>query len=253
MQLMIAQRAARMLKEGGRMVYSTCSMNPMEDEAVVAEIIRFCFYSCWFLFRLMVFKCRWSDGAMRLLDCSHLLPKFRRNPGLSDWKLMNKEGEFVKPTDENSGAFTASMWPPSAEEREKFHLERCWRIYPHHQDTGGFFCAVLEKVSALPGAPKRAKIEVNADEGKGKEEMDDDGKGKEEMDDKMDVDDGKKAEEKPQQPEKKKKRVRRNYESPYIMVDPNSEAGETVRQGIEYFGLDLDPKRFMVRNDKSVG
>lgn len=154
------------------------------------------------------------------------------------------------------------MWPPSAEEREKFLLERCWRIYPHHQDTGGFFCAVLEKVSALPGAPKRAKVETKQEEeeemeaDKDEMEIDDgkekDGKGKEEMDAKQESNAGDaKKEEKPQ--EKKKKRVRRNYESPYIMVDPNSPAGETVRLGIEYFGLDLDPRRFMVRNDESVG
>jgi len=28
-----------LLKVGGRMIYSTCSMNPIENEAVVAEVI----------------------------------------------------------------------------------------------------------------------------------------------------------------------------------------------------------------------
>lgn len=207
---------------------------------------------------------RWSDGALRLVDCSHLLPLFRRNPGLTDWKLMNKAGEFVDQANAEAGLFTPSMWPPSQEEREKFQLERCWRIYPHLQDTGGFFCAVLEKVSALPGAPKRAKIDeeakaaemavavAEATEDKGKEEMD---LGNEIVagDEQQQQQKQQQEQQQQQQPEKKKKRVRRNYESPFIMVDPNSEAGETVRQGIEYFGLDLDPKRFMVRNEKSVG
>jgi 16S rRNA C967 or C1407 C5-methylase (RsmB/RsmF family) len=39
-QLQIAIASVQLLKPGGRMVYSTCSINPLEDEAVVAGLLR---------------------------------------------------------------------------------------------------------------------------------------------------------------------------------------------------------------------
>lgn len=36
----IARRGAALMSVGGMMVYSTCSLNPIEDEAVVAELIK---------------------------------------------------------------------------------------------------------------------------------------------------------------------------------------------------------------------
>jgi multisite-specific tRNA:(cytosine-C5)-methyltransferase len=54
---------------GGRIVYSTCSMNPVENEAVVAEILRRC------------------GDSVELLDVSNELPELVRRPGLSTWKV----------------------------------------------------------------------------------------------------------------------------------------------------------------------
>lgn len=41
LQVRITLHTAGLLKVGGRMVYSTCSFNPVEDEAVVAEVISY--------------------------------------------------------------------------------------------------------------------------------------------------------------------------------------------------------------------
>jgi hypothetical protein len=38
-------------------------------------------------------------------------------------------------------------------EKSALPLERCMRFLPHHNDTGGFFVAVLEKVAPLPPLP----------------------------------------------------------------------------------------------------
>lgn len=54
------------------MVYSTCTFNPIEDEAVVAEV----------LLR--------SRGAMVLLDVSDHLPKLPRMAGKHTWKVRDK-------------------------------------------------------------------------------------------------------------------------------------------------------------------
>ena len=58
------------------------------------------------------------------------------------------------------------MWPPSAATieyagfgneatGEGLHMERCARLLPHDNDTGGCFLALFEKLSEIPGAAER--------------------------------------------------------------------------------------------------
>eukprot|EP00762_Andalucia_godoyi_P007767 ANDGO_01798.mRNA.1 Multisite-specific tRNA:(cytosine-C(5))-methyltransferase trm4a len=144
-QVRIARRALHLLKVGGELVYSTCSMNPVEDEAVLAELLR-------------EYK-----GAIELVDCSHMFPALKRWKGVSTWVNTDREArrtftsfetlpEDVKVSQKR---YPRSVFPPSEEESSWMHLDRCMRFLPHFQDTGGFFVAKLRKTAELN--PSRAE------------------------------------------------------------------------------------------------
>jgi len=135
LQKRIAVRGLELTKVGGRLVYSTCSFNPIENEAVIATILQK------------------TEGTVELVDCSSQIPHLKRRPGLKTWKVYNhKKDHWASSTEELTGKFRElqSMFPPSQEVADNIHLERCMRIYPQLQNTGGFFIAVLEKKAPLP-------------------------------------------------------------------------------------------------------
>ncbi|GAA5807848.1 hypothetical protein MFLAVUS_001227 [Mucor flavus] len=163
-QVQIFARGCQLVKVGGRIVYSTCSFNPIENEAVVAEVLR------------------QTKGAIQLVDVSTQLPELKRKPGLRTWKVTNKEGVYLNSLediaeDRQRKKFPASAFPPTTEEADSMHLERCIRIYPHQQDTGGFFVAVFEKVAPLTATDRvslarmEGKAIADADLEEAKKEM----------------------------------------------------------------------------------
>lgn len=106
-QTALLAKAVQLCRPGGRIVYSTCTFAPEENEAVVDAILR-------------------RVGAnVRLVPAR--LPGFTAAPGLTAW-----QGRRFLP--ELAGAM---------------------RVWPHLNDTGGFFVAVLEKVGgrAVPAVP----------------------------------------------------------------------------------------------------
>nr|XP_033785629.1 RNA cytosine C(5)-methyltransferase NSUN2 isoform X1 [Geotrypetes seraphini] len=145
LQLRIATRGVEQLAEGGRMVYSTCSLNPVEDEAVIASLLEK------------------SEGSLELVDVSSELPGLKWMPGVIQWKIMTKDGQwFEEWSDVPQNRHTQirpTMFPPKDEEKLKaMNLQHCLRILPHHQNTGGFFVAVLMKKAPMPWNRRQPKL-----------------------------------------------------------------------------------------------
>ena len=147
-QVRILVRALQMLKVGGRAVYSTCSMNPVENEAVVAAAINRC----------------GGLEKVSIIDCSPHLHGLRRCPGLTSWKVMDKMGrtwsswqavedERTKNGEDGLGKISELMFPPKVS-HDSVPLERCMRVYAHLQDTGAFFITVLEKKIEIKARPE---------------------------------------------------------------------------------------------------
>jgi multisite-specific tRNA:(cytosine-C5)-methyltransferase len=71
LQIKIALRGFALLKVGGLLSYSTCSLSPIENEAVVAEILRK------------------HKGFLELIDCSDLMKDFPYREGLTEWDVLD--------------------------------------------------------------------------------------------------------------------------------------------------------------------
>lgn len=76
LQVKILQRAINLTKPGGLIVYSTCSMNPIEDEAVVADTLR-------------NFN-KAKKGCLELLDIHSKFPQLIMSKGVSEWFIKQE-------------------------------------------------------------------------------------------------------------------------------------------------------------------
>ena len=144
MQVRILVRAIQMLKVGGRVTYSTCSMNPVENEAVLLAAFAEC-----------------GPHHLKMVNCSQHLPTLKRRNGLERWTVMDKSkriwGSFgeipvAEREDQTNAAsrLTPNMFAPeNPEPWQKDVIQQCMRVMAHQQDTGAFFIAVIEKTAEI--------------------------------------------------------------------------------------------------------
>ena len=131
LQLDILRRAIAVTKAGGRVVYSTCSLDPVENEAVVARVL--------------------AEGKVRVIPSRELLPGVPSENGVSDWPCLDDSGEPSEwdPVDEN-------LMPP-LDEGISSQLGDCLRVWNDAIGGGGFFLAVLEKTPETGDSPESGR------------------------------------------------------------------------------------------------
>ena len=104
------------------MVYSTCALHPVEDEAVIARLLRD------------------TEGAVSLVDASGLVPGLKYKRGLNEWHLATKDcsqffSRYSDVPESMQSIMRPYMFPPTEEEAASFNLDRCMRVLPHLQVT----------------------------------------------------------------------------------------------------------------------
>jgi 16S rRNA (cytosine1407-C5)-methyltransferase len=114
LQVQLLESAVHAAKVGGRIVYSTCTLTPEENEAVVGAILnKFC-------------------DQLEAIDPREQAEEASSMSGGKEW--MNKAVD-------DSVVVQRSLFPLSV---SPFPSLRLW---PHVHDTEGFFCAVLRKTA----------------------------------------------------------------------------------------------------------
>ena len=120
LQYDLLTRAIELTKPGGRVVYSTCSLDPIENEAVVARVL--------------------AGGKVKVVPCGDSLSGVPSNPGMTNWPLLNDRGEL------DIESKSEEYLIPTKDKAVSSQLNDCLRVWNDEIGGGGFFLAVLERI-----------------------------------------------------------------------------------------------------------
>ena len=123
LQVDIASRGAQLLRPGGMMVYSTCSIDPVENEAVIAELVR---------------KCPWME-VVEINESN--VEGLVWHQGLTSWMPLDENGKV--PEQPQDVPFFDERYMPPTEQELLAALPKTRRLYPMDNNTGGFYVALL--------------------------------------------------------------------------------------------------------------
>ncbi|MEC7709036.1 MAG: RsmB/NOP family class I SAM-dependent RNA methyltransferase [Candidatus Thermoplasmatota archaeon] len=122
--------AIRLAKPGARIVYSTCSLDPIENEAVVARAL--------------------SSEMVKILPGHDLIPSVPSDVGMTDWAPLDDEGNPMVHDE------CPSHLMPLHKSPHNQSLKNCVRIWNDSLGGGGFFLAVLEKLKSEKSTPSKS-------------------------------------------------------------------------------------------------
>ncbi|XP_059098635.1 RNA cytosine-C(5)-methyltransferase NSUN2-like isoform X1 [Tigriopus californicus] len=128
-QYRILRRSVELLEKDGLIAYSSCAINPIENEAVLQRILSE------------------SQGALEILKCPPQ-PGINYLQGHTNWRVFDSEMTEYTNWSEVPKRFTSQVLPemfPSGLFNEQ--LRRSMRFLPHLMNDGGFFVAILKKKS----------------------------------------------------------------------------------------------------------
>ena len=163
LQISILERAIQLTKVDGLVVYSTCSLNPIENEAVVSDVLSR--------------ANKESPGSLELVDIHGRYPGLISRKGIDHWSMLLEKSEMkqfktgdskaykaedlfdiVNTYEEGLGLksnhnlkgivyfYLASMFAPDSKVlRDEQKIQYTMRIMPEDQDTGGFYVALFKK------------------------------------------------------------------------------------------------------------